>query len=56
MKALEGQKVRVILDWFIPDAYHEGTLLYLSEEGEVTMLNTDGTIGVSWPALDMELL
>lgn len=56
MKALEGSRVRVILDWLIPEAFCEGTLLHLSEEGEVTYLKTDGSIAAAWPALDMELL
>ena len=56
MKALEGKRVRVILDWLDPDAYHDGILLDLDDYGQVVIQNDDGSRGVSWPALDMELL
>lgn len=56
MKALEGKRVRVILDELDPQAYVDGVLELLDEYGQVQIRNDDGTLSYAWPALDMELL
>lgn len=56
MKALEGKRVRVILDWYDSEAFSEGVLEALDDSGQVWMLKDDGRRTCSWPALDMELL
>lgn len=55
MKALEGKRVRVLLDNDPEEVFHEGVLVSLREDGEAAIRNDDGRIGYSWPALDMQV-
>ena len=52
MKALEGRRVRVLLDRD-PDVFVEGVLVSLDEDGEAGVKYPDGHIGYCWPALDI---
>lgn len=52
-------KVRVILDYQDPDAYMDGYLLELTDEGEVHMRLenlSEGEIYNGWPFLELQVL